>query len=76
MTDKQERMLKHWKSKALEGHGEIVQCFIVDGELFCEFLIKGRKSPIYIGVSKTDYSARVSEKMFNLYKNKIVTKII
>lgn len=76
MTDKQKRMLEHWKNKESEGHGKIIQCFMSENELFCEFLITGRNKSTYIGVSKTDYSSNVTEELFNKCKSKDNVKII
>ena len=52
MTDKQKRMLKHWKNKELQGCCKIIYCFMVDNELFSEILINGRKKSTYFVVAK------------------------
>lgn len=76
MTDKQKSMLEHWKNKEAEGHGKIIQCFMAENELFCEFLITGRKKPIYLGVSQNDYSTTISKTLFDKCKAKTDMKII
>lgn len=69
MTEKQKRMIEHWKSCQDKDKGVVMEIFMADHELFCCFQLHTHSKPTYIAVT-ADKIMGIPEHLYSLCKKK------